>query len=32
LFDLDTPYRVLKPKDLAANPHQIHQELISVVR
>lgn len=32
LFDLDTPYRELKPKDLAANPHQMHQELSSVAR
>lgn len=32
LFDLDTPYRELKPKDLVANSHQMHQELSSVAR
>lgn len=32
LFDLDIPYRALKPNDLVANPHQMHQELSSVVR
>ncbi len=32
LFDLDTPYRELKPKDLAANPHKMLQELSSVAR
>lgn len=31
-FDLDTPYRELKPKDLVANPHKMHQELSSVAR
>lgn len=32
LFDLDIPYRELKPKDLASNPHPMHQELNSVAR
>lgn len=32
LFDLDTSYRELKPEDLAANPHQLQQELSSVAR
>ena len=32
LFDLEIPYRELKPKDLVANAHQMHQELSSVAR
>lgn len=32
LFDLDTPYRELKPKDLVTNPHQMQQELSSAAR
>ncbi|MDF7621625.1 TnsA endonuclease C-terminal domain-containing protein, partial [Escherichia coli] len=32
LFDLDTPYRELKPKDVVANSHKMHQELSSVAR
>ena len=32
LFDLETPYRELKPKDLVSNPHQMQQELSSVAR
>jgi len=32
LFDLEIPYRELKPKDLVANAHQMHQELSSVSR
>lgn len=31
-FDLGTPYRELKPKDLVANPHQMYQELSNVAR
>jgi hypothetical protein len=32
LFDLDVPYRELKPKDLTTNPYQIQQEQSSVAR
>lgn len=32
LFDLDTPYRELKPKDIAVNPYEIHLELTSAYR
>nr|WP_288500611.1 TnsA endonuclease C-terminal domain-containing protein [uncultured Pseudomonas sp.] len=32
LFDLDTPYRELKPRDVTANPLQMHEEMSSVAR
>jgi hypothetical protein len=32
IFNIDTPYRELKPKDLVTNPHQLNQELSNAAR